>query len=42
MYFYLSNFWKGFEKLDFAIKSIQPIVSTKHPIVFVKILTEFC
>jgi len=32
--FYLSSFWKGFEKLDFAVKSIQPIVSTKQSIVF--------
>jgi len=40
--FYLSSFLKGFEKLDFAVKSIQPIASTKQLIVFLKTLTEFC
>ena len=42
MLFYLSSFWKGFEKLDFAVKSIQTIVSAKQPIVFLKTLIEFC
>jgi len=40
--FTLAVFEKGFEKLDFVVKSIQPIVSTKQSIVFLKTLTEFC
>ena len=40
--FYLSSFWKGFEKLDFAVKTKQPIVLTKQSIVFLKTLTKFC
>jgi len=40
--FTLAVFEKGFAKLDFSVKSIQPIVSTKQSIVFLKTLTEFC
>jgi len=39
--FTLAVFEKGIEKLDFAVKSIQPIVSTKESIVFLKTLTKF-
>ena len=33
--FTLSGFWKGFEKLDFAVKLIQLVA-------FLETLTEFC
>jgi len=32
----------GFEKLDFVVKPIQPVVSTIQLVLFLKTLTEFC
>ena len=39
--FKLSEFWKGFEKFDSAVKPIQPVLSRIQLVVFLETLTKF-